>query len=189
MSAYSYVFQKAVANGRAKPRAWSFRYERGTRFGTEPYLDDVAPPIEVRKVRFADWVKRVTDHAKQHRNLSIPKIAELADIGDQTIYRWKKAEGKELPDPEAVLAFCDALDIDPQVEAFRILWPGKAEKPAEPLPITDDENYVALQRKLNDPNVSDFDKAFIRETLRQLNDRPTTPARPKRPGRPRGVKN
>ena len=147
------------------------------------YLGDMAPTVEVRRDAFAVWVKRVLQQAKTNRGLSVVQIAKLAGIGNPTIYRWRNGEGKELPNPEQVLAFCDALDIPPQA-AFSILWPGKTEQAAKPTPLPMDSDYQTLMRKLNDPSVSAFEKEFIRETLRQLADRPAQPARVvKRAGR------
>lgn len=183
MHTYSYVFRKSVARGKSASRPWRLRREHGALAFMEPYLGDVAPPIPARKANFAAWVKRAVKFAKDRHNMSVADIATKAGIGDQTIYRWMKAEGNKLPDPDAVLAFCDALDINP-TDAFAILWPGKNDKPAEPLPFTGDEHYQVLMRKLNDPNVGEFEKEFIRETLRQLADRPAQPARVvKRAGR------
>ncbi|QDY06117.1 helix-turn-helix transcriptional regulator [Micromonospora sp. HM134] len=133
----------------------------------------MAPPIEARKARFGQWVKRVVDHAKATRGLSVPKIADLAGIGNQTIYRWINAAGEKLPDPENVRAFCDAVGV-PTTEPFQILWPGRTDTPtpAQPLSVLDDD-FQLLQRRLNDPNTSEFEREFIRETIRQLADRPS----------------
>lgn len=141
-----------------------------------PYLGDMAPPVEVRRDAYAAWVRRVLAQAKTSRRLSVPKIAEMAGIGNPTIYRWRNGEGKELPNPEQVLAFCDALDI-PSQAAFSILWPGKNEAMPTPEPIPMDTDFQTLMRILNDPNTSEFDREFIRETIRQLADRPMRPGR------------
>lgn len=137
------------------------------------------PPLEVRRDNFAKWVKRVLRQAKLARGLSIPDIAKLSGVSDPTIYRWAKGEGKDLPKPELVVMFCDALDINPIDPAgpFAILWPSKAASVEAPEPLPMDADYQLLMRKLHDPNVSDFDKQFIRETLAQLAARPTQPIR------------
>jgi transcriptional regulator with XRE-family HTH domain len=149
----------------------------------------MVPSIEVRREAFAIWVRRVTGHAKTARGLSIEDIAELAGIGNPTIYRWRKGQGKALPLAEQVEAFCDALDIDPAIP-FAILWPGKnrGSAAAEPLPL--DPDFQTLARKILDPNTSDFEKKFIRETMRQLADRPADAGRvlPRRTTRDGGVK-
>ena len=145
----------------------------------------MAPPVEVRRDAFAKWVRRVLAQAKEVRGLGVVQIADMARIGNPTIYRWANGTGKELPNPEQVLAFCDALDI-PAAAAFSILWPGKTELRAEPEPIPMDADLQTLMRKLNDPNVSEFEREFIRETIRQLADRPIQRSRTvkrTRPGR------
>lgn len=172
MHSYSYAFRKAVARGRAPQRAWRLRRERGWLFTLDHYRDDVPPPMDVRKARFAEWVRRVLHQAEVQRGLSIPQIAAMANIGNPTIYRWRDGGGKHLPLAEQVLNFCDALDIDPTIP-FGILWPGKnAESPAVADPIYLDDNYQILMRKLADPNVDEFEKEFIRETLHGLAVRP-----------------
>jgi transcriptional regulator with XRE-family HTH domain len=185
MHTYSYTFQRAVARGRPQSRAWVIRRERGVISTRGIYGGDVAPPIEVRRDAFKAWVKRVLAQAKTARNLSVVDIAELAGIGDNTIYRWANGDWKRAPQPDQIVAFCDALDISPSVP-FGILWPGKNEAVPAPAPLPTDENYQVLMRKLNDPAVGEFEKEFIRETLRQLADRPVTrvhkPARTRRGG-------
>lgn len=184
MHSYSHTFRKNVARGRPGHRPRRIRRERGILSLLEPYLDDVAPPIEVRRARFAEWVKRALAHAKTNQGLSVPAIAKLAGIGNQTIYRWRSGMGEELPEPAKVVAFCDAIDVS-TAEPFQILWPGKNDPSPQPQPLLPmDANLQTLMRKLSDPTVDDFEKEFIRETLRQLADRPTqrrTPTR-HRPG-------
>lgn len=185
---YSHTFRKNVARGRPGVRTRRIRRERGVLFLLDPYLDDVAPPVDVRRDAFAAWVKRVLAQAKTSRGLSVPKIADMAGIGNNTIYRWRDGGGKELPNPEQVLAFCDALDIPP-VAAFSILWPGKNEALPAPGPIALDGDFQSLMRILNDPNTSDFDREFIRETIRQLVDRPMRPGRAPQRTRRSGIAN
>jgi predicted DNA-binding transcriptional regulator AlpA len=144
----------------------------------------VAPPIEVRKARFAEWVRRVVDHAKTNRGLGVPQIADMAGIGNQTIYRWINAEGKKLPDPESVVAFCDAIGVG-TTEPFQILWPGKTESPPQPQPLPPmDADLQTLMRKLADPTTDEFEKEFIRETLKHLADRPAQRGRTAKRHRP-----
>ncbi len=164
-------------SGGLSHHGWRIRRERGILSTHEPYPADVAPPVDVRRANFARWVKRVLDQAKAQRGLSVPQIAVMAGIGNQTIYRWRDGKGEDLPKPEQVLMFCDALDISPMV-AFAILWPGKVDAPVpvEPI-ILEDENYRTLMRKLQDDSVPEFEKMFIRETMRQLADRPITPVK------------
>lgn len=185
MHTYSYTFQRALARGRPQSRTWSIRREREPISAYDVYGDDMAPSLEVRRDAFAAWVKRVLLQAKTARGLSVVDIANLADIGDNTIYRWAKGDWKKAPDPNAIEAFCDALGISPLIP-FAILWPGKDGAVAAPQPLPSDENYDLLMRKLNDPNTGEFEKEFIRETMRMLMDRPATgihaPTRTRRGG-------
>lgn len=183
---YSHAFRKNVARGRPGVRARRIRRERGILFLLDPYLDDVAPPIDVRRQRFAEWVKRAVAHAKMAQGLSVPDIATRAGIGNQTIYRWINGDLKELPAPDRVVAFCDAIDVPPD-EPFRILWPGKndASPATEPIPL--DGELQLLMRRLHDPATAEFEKEFIRETLRQLAARPGRPGHEPKRTRRRGV--
>jgi transcriptional regulator with XRE-family HTH domain len=133
------------------------------------------PPIEVRREAFKAWVRRVLGQAKAQRGLSVVDIARLSGVSDPTIYRWRNGDWKKGPDPDQVVAFCDALDINPTI-AFAILWPGKKDSAPAVEPIVLDADYQTLMRKLADDGVPEFEKHFIRETLRQLADRPRTPA-------------
>lgn len=134
-----------------------------------------ARSIDVRKRTFAAFVRRVTAHAEETRGWSIPRIATEAGISNPTIYRWRDGTWTKAPDPDAVAAFCDALDISPSV-AFSILWPGKndqAQQP-EPLPLDPDiERQIrALVRKIADPNVSESEKLTIRTMIQHLAGEP-----------------
>lgn len=127
--------------------------------------------IDVRKRAFAAFVRRVTDHAENTRGWSIPRIATEAGISNPTIYRWRDGTWTKAPDPDAVAAFCDALDIPPAV-AFAILWPGKTgeAQPPEALPLDPEieRQMRELMRRIADPNVSDAEKLTIRATIRHL---------------------
>jgi len=146
-----------------------------------------APPLDVRKEHFAKWVKRITAHMKLTRGWSITKIAEMAGIGDQTIYRWQNGNWSGRgPQPDQIVAFADACDVSPQ-EAYQILWPGKADATpqVEGLEITDPDLRLLAQR-LADPNVDEIEKWYIQQQLQQLASRPKQPT--SRPGRTVGRK-
>lgn len=182
MHAYSYTFQRHHAKGRGRPRQWRMRREWSLTSQLMAYLAAMAPTDDARKEAFSRWTKRVVAHAKLTRNWSVTKIAEVAGIGDQTIYRWMNKEWSGRgPQPDQIVAFCDALDVTPD-EPFKILWPGKkgAAPAAEPLAITDPDLLLLAQR-LADPNVDDIEKWYIQQQLQQLVARPKQPTT--RPGR------
>jgi transcriptional regulator with XRE-family HTH domain len=135
----------------------------------------VPPPLDVRRKAFAAFVRRALRNAKDDRGWSIPKVAEVARIGNPTIYRWRDGEWAKAPSPDAVVAFCDALDIDPK-HAFAILWPGKNDDAPPPEPGPLDRDVELLARRLRDPNVSEAEKVSIRATIRYLVGRATAPA-------------
>lgn len=141
--------------------------ERDASLIGETYLFNVTTAPDIRRRLWAGFVRRATDHAKQSRGWSIPRVATEAKVGAATIYRWLDGDWETAPKAEVVERFCDALDIPTQA-AFSILWPGKAGAATvtEPLPANADAE--AVQRKLNDPNTPESEKAFLRETLRML---------------------
>lgn len=145
------------------------------------YLVAMPADPEVRRQRWAQFVRRALAHAHTTRGWTVPRVAEAAGIGSNTIYRWRDARGIKAPLPEQVVAFCDALDI-PVEQAFRILWPGKngVPEPTPPPPL--DDTILTIARKLADPHVPDREKWYLRESLRELADRPSQPesARPLR---------
>lgn len=127
-----------------------------------------------RRDAFTRFVNRALAQAKDERGWSIPKVAEVSGVGQQTLYRWQKGDwGRDFPKGELVEQFCDALDI-PTAAAFAILWPGKTGRPAEPEPLPYEPEFDRLMRKLRDPNVPDQEKYLIRETVRGLAHRPAS---------------
>ena len=133
------------------------------------------PPVGIRKRAFAAFVSRVLRTAQEDRGWSIPKVAEMAGISNPTIYRWRDGDWVKAPSPDAVVAFCDALDINPQ-HAFAILWPGKDAPPPPPEPAPLDRDIELIARRLRDPNVSEAEKTSIRGTLQFLLGRTSSPA-------------
>jgi transcriptional regulator with XRE-family HTH domain len=182
MHAYSYTFRRHRAQGRQLLRAWNMRRAWTMSGESGIYCDGMPQPLEVRRANFAAWVARVLLHARTARGMTVTQIAKTASIGSQTIYRWRNGDWRgEGPKPDQLVAFCDALDIDP-VEAFKILWPGKAAEMARPEPLTiTDPDMLVLARKLNDTSVSAQEKYLIQETLAQLAAR--ADQRATRPGR------
>jgi transcriptional regulator with XRE-family HTH domain len=119
------------------------------------------------------FVNRALAQAESGRGWSIPKVAKVSGVGQQTLYRWQKGSwGRDFPKAELVEQFCDALDI-PTAAAFNILWPGKTGRPAEPEPFPYEPEFDRLMRKLRDPGVSEQEKYLIRETVRGLANRPS----------------
>jgi transcriptional regulator with XRE-family HTH domain len=123
--------------------------------------------IDVRKAAFANFVARQLRYAKDERGWSVPQLARVAGISNQSIYRWRDGNWARSPQPEQVVAFCDALDVPPTA-AFAILWPGKSSKPAAPDPAPMDPDVEALLRMLASPSTSDDDRLVIRATIRGL---------------------
>jgi transcriptional regulator with XRE-family HTH domain len=130
---------------------------------------------EARLAAFTAFVRRALDRAQVQQNMSVEQVARKAGIGVNTLYLWRNGnQWKQFPKGETVEALCDALGIKPEV-AFTILWPGKDEKPSEPIPLGPDEDLVTLARRLADPTVSPQEKYHIRETIRSLAARSGTP--------------
>ncbi|WP_162959344.1 helix-turn-helix domain-containing protein [Micromonospora tulbaghiae] len=129
----------------------------------------MVPNLEARKAAFARWVQRQLDRAKEQRGWSVPKIAEVAGIGNPTIYRWRDGNWRKGPQAEQIVAFCNALGLSPSIP-FGILWPGQDEMmPADEEPPLHPDLRI-IQRRLADPNVGEAEKATIHATLRYLAD-------------------
>src|SRR6266705_1328396 len=175
MSAYSRSFAVLPDLTRPPPHARRLPRTREPVSESGDYGPDVPPPVGVRKQAFAAFVKRALRRAQEDRGWSVPKVAEVAGIGNPTIYRWRDGDWVRGPLPDQVVAFCDALDIDPQ-HAFAILWPGKNADAPPPEPAPLDRDIELLMRKLRDPNVSEAEKTSIRATVRYLLGKSASPA-------------
>jgi len=174
MSAYSRVFVQEIDD--LPPPTHARRSQQAERLLSisGDYGHTVPPPVEVRKKAFAAFIRRALVNAETDRGWSIPRVAKEAGIGNPTIYRWRDGDWAKAPSPDAVLAFCDALDIDPR-HAFAILWPGKNEAAPLPEPAPMDPDMERLMRRLRDPKVTEAEKITIRATIRHLvNGAPST---------------
>lgn len=182
MQAYSQLGEDdgwTPARPRAQPlHPWRDSFAWGVISTRGAYGEAMEPSLEVRRANFSRFIQRALSRAAEPpRRWSVPKIAKAAGIGNNTIYRWKEGTWKkDGPRPEQIVAFCDVLDIPPQL-AFDILWPGKSDRAqaTEPWPL--DSDMETVLRKLEDPNVPEQEKYLIRETLRSLAARLTPPAR------------
>ena len=138
----------------------------------ETYLYPVTSP-DARRRLWAQFVRRACDQAKYEQGLSIPQIAEKASISPTatvspaTIYRWLNGQWSESPEGDKVELFCNATGMD-TADAFKILHPGKSGKAVAAEPIHSTPDVDTIQRKLNDPAVSEGEKTFLRESLRML---------------------
>lgn len=149
------------SNAREPSRTLGFLPDRRT------YGLGVPADSRARLAAFSAFIRRAIDHAKLNRGWSVEDIADAAGISANTIYLWRSGKGTSYPQGASVEAFCDALGIKPEV-AFSLLWPGREDRPAEPVPLGPDEDLLILARRLTDPNVSPKEKFLIRETIRGL---------------------
>jgi transcriptional regulator with XRE-family HTH domain len=125
-----------------------------------------APSPNVARARFARFVKVALDAARE-RGMTDADIKAATGVGPSTFHRWKRGEGRELPELEKVQAFCEGLGVS-VVGAMTALGlnPAKRDNP-EPEPPLPPEVRTIL-RRLADPNVSQSDKLVIREMLKML---------------------
>src|SRR5688572_19032876 len=128
---------------------------RGTRpeFGNYLSLMPAESPVELdlRRVRFAALVDRALRAAKA-RGMTIEQIEKATDVGNSTLYVWRKGEWNRDPVQGKVRSFCEGLGVDID-EAYRALgWATTQQtrrKPPEPM--LEDPDVRALMRKLTDP--------------------------------------
>jgi len=105
-----------------------------------------------------------------------PQIEKVTGIAASTFHRWRG--GKTAPTVDKVRQFCAGLGI-PAREALAAM--GAAERRATAAePITQDPDFALLARRLQDPNVSEETKAYIRTTLRMLANMPEQQPRRRR---------
>lgn len=113
--------------------------------------------------------------------MSANDIEEATKIRLSTIHRWRRGEIQ--PTVDKVRQFCAGLGI-PVAEALTALGIGERDA-APPEPIIDPD-VLALLRKLEDPNVNDETKHYIRTTLRMLANMPMPQKRAARPKKQAG---
>lgn len=102
--------------------------------------------------------------------MSAVQIEQATKVRLSTIHRWRR--GEIAPTVDKVRQFCAGLGLPPQ-EALAALGITDRE-PSPPEPITDPD-IVALLRKLQDPNVNQETKDYIRTTLQMLANMPVQP--------------
>jgi transcriptional regulator with XRE-family HTH domain len=125
-----------------------------------------------RRHAFAAFVRKALADARATRGWNGTTVAARSGLSRQTINRWVRADWSTDPEPARVVAFCEALGIDPTI-AFGILgWDRSAKDRPVPQPPPMDPDVAALLQRLLDPRVSDAEKYHIRETIRYLAYRP-----------------
>lgn len=123
---------------------------------------------DVRRAKFADFVRAAIEGARIQRGWTVAEVLRHTNVGKTTLYRWLNAEWVEEPEAAKVRDFCDGLEI-PVEQAFRLLWPGKAQlRQAGPEPTPMDPDVQHLLRILADPTTNEATRGFIRNALRSL---------------------
>jgi hypothetical protein len=138
---------------------------------------------DVAYARFAAWVKAALAAARTNGMTDLDIHAATA-VTPPTFHRWQRGDfGKNGPQPEKVMMFCDGLGLSRKVAADMLGWSSDvAVVPVEQPELPPDIREIL--RKLRDPNVSTEEKYLIRETIRSLAARP----KPTVGGPPRGGK-
>ncbi len=154
--------RRSYPRQRCRPR--DNRPANGTDTGA--VTSDPVPPSLARK-RFAAFVSRALDAARR-RGMTNKDIVAATGVGESTFHRWKRGEGRELPEIDRVRAYCAGLG-ESTAEAMRALGMAPGRQPTEPEPPLPPEVRTIL-RKLADPNVSNRDKLVINEMLKLLAD-------------------
>lgn len=93
-------------------------------------------------------------------------IHAATGVSPSTFHRWRRGEGRELPETEKVIAFCNGLGISTAgaLAALGISPQRDNPEPEPPLP----PEVRTILRRLADPNVPQSDKLVIREMLKML---------------------
>jgi len=122
----------------------------------------------VARARFARFVERALESARE-RGMTDREIARVSGVGTSTFHRWRRGEGREMPELEKVRAFCEGTGAS-LAEAMRALGMAPGRDTPEPEPPMPPEVRL-IMRKLADPNIPAADKVVIREMLLLLAER------------------
>lgn len=128
----------------------------------------------VAKARFAAWVKRTLDAARD-RGESDKTIHAKTKVSPSTFHRWQAGDGKELPELEKVKWFARGLGASVD-DALTALGVNDTRPSTTPEPSLTKEMRTIL-RALADPNTPDTTKLVIKETLAMLADRAAASSR------------
>lgn len=127
-----------------------------------------------RKQAFAAFIRKALHDARMVRAWTGTEVSRRTGVSRQTINRWVRGDWSTDPEPERVVAFCEALGIQAGI-AFRILgWDRSPATRPTALPPPMDPDIEALLWRLLDPETPEAEKYHIRETVRYLAYRPRT---------------
>ncbi len=97
-------------------------------------------------------------------------IARATGVSPSTFHRWRRAEGRELPEMDKVRQFCNGLGLDVTDAAIALGFnPTARDNPSPEPPIPPEIRRIL--RALADPAVPDGDKLVLREMLILLAER------------------
>jgi hypothetical protein len=136
---------------------------------------------DVRRATFARFVGRALQSARD-RGMTVKDIEAATGVGKTTFYRWRDGDWTEDPRGSQVAAFCEGLGIPVETAYDALGWTAARPASAQAAPLMEPD-VERLLRKLEDPNVPEDEKRFIRESIRMLANRPS----PGAPGRRRSV--
>jgi transcriptional regulator with XRE-family HTH domain len=121
------------------------------------------------RVRWSRFVDRALAAAR-YQGMTDPQIEAATGVRASTFHRWKRGEVRTMPSLAKVRAFCDGIGADVE-EAMTALGLSHEDRmPVEPeAPM--DPDLKEIMRQLVDPNTSEADKIFIKESLRLLASR------------------
>lgn len=155
-----------------RAQRWEHSRPRDNRPQNRPHHESVsaspAPSHDVSRARFAAFVARSLDAARR-RGMTDKDIHRATGVPPSTFHRWQKGSFATAPDLDKVRAFCAGLGISPAGALAALGLAPQRDEPAPEPPLPPEVRTIL--RKLADPNVSEFDKQFMRETLHMLAER------------------
>jgi len=105
----------------------------------------VTPPRDIRHSR--RFVQKALVDARSIRAWNGSEVARRTGVSRQTINRWIRGDWASDPEPARVVAFCEALGINPTA-AFGILGWDRSHRPGrQPAPPPMDPDVEALLRR------------------------------------------
>lgn len=116
--------------------------------------------------RQAAWSEYVKSAVRRAAPRSVPELAEAAQIGKTTLYRWLNGDWEDDPSPSQVKRFAEVIGLKP-IEAFTVLWLGDEGPRVAPAP-ADDPDVVEILKALRNPRTPEAERYLLKETLRSL---------------------
>jgi len=132
-------------------------------------------PSAADRVRFAAFVTRALRSARE-RGMTDRTIHAATGVNPKTFHRWQN--GAVAPNVETVRKFCEGVGASFDEALAALGFSPRTREATPPAPI--DPDVLELLRKLADPRTNAATRAYIRRTIKLLNNLPADETAPRR---------